>query len=215
MQYIIRDKRLVLKAMLVLVYIICIYVVHAQLHDSQQRLSIGWLMLSAALLLLVLNDNGAQFPALLHQVDWESLLLVFALFVFMLCVDSLNLFTHLSDMLEDRLAGISRDRQRHTTTLVTIMWVYGPLAAIGNNDVVTSSLLESIKPLIEKTGCGALPVVVTFALAMGLGGCGSMFGSVSNILAVGIAQRHSVHVSFWRFFRYIKWVGSSKRVYLI
>lgn len=202
LQYVIRDKWLVFKALLVLAFVLCMYLTHALLHARLQRLSIGWLMLSAALLLVVLADNGAQLPRVLHQVDWESLLLVFALFVLMLCVDSLNLLLHLSSMLEEQLAGISRVWMRYTMTIVTIVWAYGPLAAICNNNIVTISLLDSIKNLIEKNKFEVLPVMVTFALAMGLGGSGCMFGSVSNILAVGIAEKHGVRMSFWKFLRY-------------
>lgn len=202
LQYEIRDKWLVFKALLVLAYILGMYLVHALLHARLQRPSIGWLMLSAALLLVVLADNGAQMPRLLHQVDWESLLLVFALFVLMLCVDSLNLLVHLSSMLEKQLSDISRDWLRYTMTIVTIVWAYGPLAAICNNNIVTISMLHSVENLIEKNKFDALPIIVTFALAMGLGGSGCMFGSVSNILAVGIAERHGVRVSFWKFLRY-------------
>lgn len=79
--------------------------------------------------------------------------------------------------------------------------MFGPIAALINNVPMTSSMLVVVDRLLRDYDLRSMPVFVTLALSMGLGGNGSMFGSVSNIIAMDVAEQHGVRISFWEFFR--------------
>lgn len=220
-KYGIYDKCLLIKVCVTVAYVVVMYAVHAI--PGFARMNCGWVMFTGALLLIVLCDNGAAVPQLVHQVEWGTLLFVAAVFVMVEGLRLLGLFRRIGDVLE--VFALSADQSsaaQMSMAVFVIIWVsvgaffpmgnlelelhlciskqfFGSMATLLNNAPVTIALLPVIDRVIVTMNLRALPIVQSFALAMGLGGSGCLFGAASNVLAVDMAQSHGVPVSFGSF----------------
>ena len=118
-QYPIRNKKLLIKSAITLVFVIVFFFLHAAPHI--QRLSIGWVALLGAILLLLLADRR-DIEAVMGHVEWTTLLFFAALFVLMEALTELGLIEWIGAQTESVIKACP-ENARLAVAILLILWV--------------------------------------------------------------------------------------------
>lgn len=126
MQYVIRDKWLAYKGAIVLLFMAIMFSLHAVPYF--QSMSYGWVMVCSVFLLIILCDNGAQFPQLVHQVEWNAMVFVTALFIMMECMYRLGFVQFIGNVFNEHVIANLVDAHDSpnialSLVIVVIIWV--------------------------------------------------------------------------------------------
>ena len=93
-------------------------------------------------------------------------------------------------------------------TILIVMWVCGTVAAVTNNVSFTAAVVSIIAIFMQNApGFNGDPVVQELmwwglALAVCLGGNGSLVGAAANLVTAGLAEKAGYKLSFKDFMRY-------------
>lgn len=118
-QYPIRNKTLLVKSAVTLVFVITFFFLHSV--PSIQRLSLGWTALLGAILLLILADRE-DMEAVLARVEWSTLLFFAALFILMESLAVLGLIEWIGRQTENVIMACSEET-RLAVAILIILWV--------------------------------------------------------------------------------------------
>jgi len=157
-------------------------------------LSVGVIGLLSGLILSNLVFKKVPFLEVLKEIEWDSLLFFSALFVQVGALEKVGFLT----MITDFIAGFSGN---FVALLLIIVWGIGLASAFINNIPFVALMIPVIYDLQAKlTGQPDLDLL-WWALALGacLGGNATIIGSSSGLLAVDMAKKSGVKVSFMDF----------------
>ncbi|MFA6717338.1 MAG: hypothetical protein WCS27_18300, partial [Victivallaceae bacterium] len=92
-------------------------------------------------------------------------------------------------------------------TVLVVMWISGICASIMNNVSYTAAIVSVVAAFLVTTPAFAAPAARELmwwglALAVCLGGNGTLVGAAANLVTVGIAEKSGLQVSFKDFLRY-------------
>ncbi|KAF4522034.1 hypothetical protein B566_EDAN010911 [Ephemera danica] len=198
-KYPIRDRWLLAKCGVTLVFVITLFFIHSVPGVS---LSLGWTALLGALLLLVLADNE-DLEGVLARVEWSTLLFFAALFILMEALSRLGLIAWIGRQTEALVLSVPDEGSRLAVAVILILWVSAIASAFVDNIPLTTMMIRVVTSL-----CGSaelhlpLPPLV-WALAFGacLGGNGTLIGASANVVCAGVAEQHGYRFTFLQFFR--------------
>jgi Na+/H+ antiporter NhaD/arsenite permease-like protein len=188
----IRDGRLLVVSLAVLVVILAAFVLHTVLDLEPAVVAIvgGLLLLAASRL------DAAEVA---KDVEWETLAFFAGLFVMVGALVHTGVMQELStragDVVEGRLFGAS----------MLLLWASGALSAFVNNIPYVASMSPIVDGLVARAGGGATdPSVLWWSMLLGgdLGGNATAVGASANVVVLGIAARNGHPISFWQFTRY-------------
>lgn len=118
-KYPIKNKILLGKSAITLVFVVSFFFLHSV--PNLQRLSLGWTALIGAVLLLILYDRE-DMEAILHHVEWSTLLFFAALFVLMEALAELGLIEWIGDQTESVILSVG-EGSRLAVAILIILWV--------------------------------------------------------------------------------------------
>jgi Na+/H+ antiporter NhaD/arsenite permease-like protein len=184
----IRDRRLLVQSLAVLVVVLAGFVLHPILHYQPSVVA----LLGAGLLIAVTRVRTEQA---LQDVEWSTLAFFMGLFVM---VGGL-VKTGVLATLAQAVAGFAGTNLAGFTAV--LLWGSGVLSGIVDNIPYVASMSPVVADLIGPDG---QPQVLWWALALGadLGGNATLIGASANVVVAGIAARNGVPIGFWRFTRY-------------
>lgn len=167
-QYPIRNKTLLVKSAVVLVFVVTFFFMHS-LPDIQ-RLSLGWTALLGAILLLILADRE-DMESVLARVEWSTLLFFAALFVLMESLAELGLIDWIGTQTENVILTVGEE-SRLAVALMIILWVSAIASAFVDNIPLTTMMIKVSISLAEKPNLNLPLQPLIWALALGacLGG---------------------------------------------
>jgi len=197
----IRDKRLLIKSLVVIILTMTGFVFHGMLHMEPATIALS----GAALLLLI---SGTENPhKLFAEVEWSTLFFFIGLFIIIGAIVKVGLIKWLSVKLlmltQGNLFGTS----------MAVLW----FSAFASAFVDNIPYVATMNPLIinmakqlwpDLTGSallhnpGLMPVWWSLALGACLGGNGTAIGASANVIVVGIAEKMDRPISFARFMLY-------------
>lgn len=119
LQYPIRNKNLLIKSGIALAFTITFFFLHAA--PDIQKLSIGWVALLGAILLLTMADRD-DLESVMHHVEWTTLLFFAALFVLMESLSELGLIAWIGKQTESVIFAVNEDA-RLAVAIIIILWV--------------------------------------------------------------------------------------------
>lgn len=128
LQYPIRNKVLLVKSSVTLVFVVSFFFLHSM--PDLQKLSLGWTALLGAILLLILADRE-DMEAVLARVEWSTLLFFAALFVLMESLTELGLIDWIGKQTENIILSVGEEA-RLAVAILLILWV--------SNDTVFQNL---------------------------------------------------------------------------
>ncbi len=208
--YKITNVRLLIKCSLIFTVTLILFFLNpfvAEIH-----LTIGWISIMSALTLLAASANNSEetpikdghagigFEAIMHKIEWSTLLFFSALFIFMKCIEELGLLGFLGDNMSDLIKSCN-EKDRLAIALVILTVLSAVISSLIDNIPFTTAMIPIILQLSEQTQLPLEPLVYALALGSCLGGNGTLIGASCNLVAAGIAEQHGYKITFSRFCR--------------
>ncbi|KAL7044107.1 hypothetical protein ACKWTF_001787 [Chironomus riparius] len=198
--YPIRKKGLLIKSGIALIFILVLFFVQSipEIH----RLSLGWSALIGILFLLIIS-NRDDMEAILHRVEWPTLLFFAAMFVLMEAVERMGFIAWIGSGTESLIKGVSKD-YRLAVAIIIILWVSALTSAFVESLPVTQMMVKIVISLAAnpKLGLPLQPLVWAMAFGPALGGNGTLVGASANIICAGIAEQHGYKMTFMDFLKF-------------
>lgn len=154
--------------------------------------------------------------ALMHRMEWSTLLFFASMFVTMECLARLGLINWIGKQSEMIIQSVGED-YRLVVAIIIILWVNSvwrcDCSQIVTNifeqvSALTSSLVDSVavasmmvRVVVSLAGNSSLglplqPLVWALVFGVSLGGNGTLYGASANVMCSDIAQQHGYKVSF-------------------
>lgn len=139
--YPIKKKGLLIKSAICLIFILALFFVESipEIH----RLSLGWSALLGVILLLIISERD-DMDAILHRVEFSTLLFFAAMFVLMEAVERMGFIAWIGSGCEDIIKSVSKD-YRLAVAIIIILWVSGLTSAFVDSIPVTQVKIFAIK----------------------------------------------------------------------
>ncbi len=184
----IRDKRLLVKSLVVLAVVLVAFVLHPVLGYEPSVVA----LLGAGLLVAIARVTTEES---LQDVEWSTLAFFAGLFIMVGGLVNAGvlgaLTSSLSGFAEGNLLAFNG----------VLLWGSGLLSGVVDNIPYVASMAPVIAELV---GADGEPQVLWWSLALGadLGGNATLIGASANVVVAGIAARNGHPIGFWQFTRY-------------
>jgi Na+/H+ antiporter NhaD/arsenite permease-like protein len=187
----IRDGRLLLISLAVLIVVTAAFVLHTVLHLEPSVVA-----LVGGLCLLALSRLDAQDVA--KDVEWPTLVFFAGLFVMVGALVNTGVIERLARAASDATEG------RLLLASMTLLWASAVLSAIVDNIPYVATMTPIVSELVTASGPASQSQVLWWALALGadLGGNATAVGASANVVVLGLAERAGRRITFWEFTRY-------------
>ena len=197
--YPIKNKGLLIKSGIALAFILVLFFV--QSIPEIRKLSLGWSALIGILFLLIICERD-DMDAILHRVEWPTLLFFAAMFVLMEAVERMGFIAWIGNGCEDIIKSVSKD-YRLAVAIIIILWVSALTSAFVESLPVTQMMLKIVVSLARNTKLGLPiePLVWALAFGPGLGGNGTLVGASANVIGAGITEQHGYKMTFMDFLK--------------
>lgn len=197
--YPIKKKGLLIKSGVALIFILVLFFV--QSIPEIRKLSLGWSALIGIIFLLIIS-NRDDMDAILHRVEWPTLLYFAAMFVLMEAVERMGFIAWIGSGTESIIKGVSKD-YRLAFAIIIILWVSALTSAFVESLPVTQMMVKIVVSLAgnAKLGLPLQPLVWALAFGPALGGNGTLVGASANVICAGIAEQHGYKMTFMDFLK--------------
>jgi Na+/H+ antiporter NhaD/arsenite permease-like protein len=187
----IRDRRLVVISLAVLVAVLLAFTLHTVL-----GLEPSVVALLGGLLLLALSRLDAGEVA--ADVEWPTLVFFAGLFVMVGALVATGVIDTVARAATDAVEG-----KLWPATLL-LLWASAGLSAIVDNIPYVATMSPIVAELVDASGGVDKAEVLWWALAIGadFGGNATAVGASANVVVLGIAARAGHPISFWGFTKY-------------
>lgn len=208
-----------------LTFVLCGFFFHSLPYID--RLSLGWIALLGAILLLILSDRR-DIESILDRVEWSTLLFFAVLFILMESLAKLSLIEWIGRQTENVILMVSEE-YRLTVAILIVLWVSAIASAFVDNIPLTTMMIRVTISLSEKAALSLPLQPLIWALSFGacLGGKepdlyiqtkfkyflmnfwffflgnGTLIGASANIICAGVAEQHGYRITFIHFFKYV------------
>lgn len=179
----IKDWELLKKSLLVLGITIIGFVLHGTLHLESATIAI-----SGAILLLLVSHQKPE--AVLNEVEWPTIFFFIGLFVL---VGGLKATGVISELARWSLSITHGDLQQ---TSLLVLWVSAIFSAFIDNIPFVATMIPMIQEMGQLTGMNLEPMWWALSLGACLGGNGTLIGASANVIVAGIADKHSIPLTF-------------------
>ncbi|NGO46742.1 ArsB/NhaD family transporter [Streptomyces ureilyticus] len=186
----IRDPRLLVQGLVVLVLVVIGFVLHPVLHYEPSVVA----LLGAGLLIAV---STVETGEVLGEVEWPTLAFFAGLFIMIGGLIETGVIGEVSKTLADAIG----DNELGGSML--LLSASAVLSGIVDNIPYVATMAPITSDLVESMG-GSGDHVMWWALAIGadLGGNATAIGASANVVVLGIAERNRQPISFWQFTKY-------------
>lgn len=197
LKYPIKKKALLIKSGVVLAFILGLFLVESI--PEFHRLSLGWSALLGVILLLIISGRD-DMDAILHRVEFSTLLFFAAMFVLMEAVERMGFITWIGSGCEEIIKSVSKD-YRLAVAIIIILWVSALTSAFVDSIPVTQMMVKIVISIAAKLSLPLQPLVWALAFGPCLGGNGTLVGASANVICAGIAEQHGYKMTFMDFFK--------------
>ena len=137
----------------------------------------------------------------LEKIEWSTLFFFIGLFVLVSGAEQAGLMDKLGHLLT------FTEGWPLLLTVLTVMWVSGIAAAVMNNVSFTAAMVTIVAAFLNSSPTFATPEARHLmwwglALAVCLGGNGTIVGAAANLITAGISEKAGHKVTFREFFAY-------------
>lgn len=178
------NKRLLKRLLVVFFGVIALFVIHEQMDLEMATIALT----GAAVATLI---SGKTFDEVVKSVEWDSIFLFIGLFMLSFALEEVGIIGHLGD-------ALARVAHGDMVLRLAIIWISG-LSSAFIGAVPTVTVMIPVLRGIEYTS-----TIHWYCLALGasLGGIGTLVGTASNIVGVGMLENHiGSKITYSRFFR--------------
>lgn len=185
-----KDVILLKKSLGVLTLVMIAFVLHSFLHLEPSIVA----LFGAGVLVAI---SGLKPGDYVQDVEWSTLIFFAGLFIMVGGLVGSGALAELSSFLKDLFAG---NTQLAALSILSISAVLSGI--IDNIPYVTA-----MSPVISDLSVGLVgrqEHVLWWSLAFGadFGGNATIIGASANVVAIGLAAKAGIHISFWKFAKY-------------
>jgi Na+/H+ antiporter NhaD/arsenite permease-like protein len=186
----IRDPRLLVISLVVLVIVTAAFVLHTVLH-----LEPAVVALLGGLILLVLSRLDAA--AVAKDVEWPTLIFFAGLFVMVGALVNTGVIEVISKAATEAVEG------NLLLATIGLLWGSAALSAIVDNIPYVATMSPIVADLVAADGTGESQVLWwSLALGADFGGNATAVGASANVVVLGLAASAGQPISFWTFTKY-------------
>jgi len=181
----IRDRRLLVVSLVVLILVTAGFVLHTVLHLEPSVVA-----LVGGLVLLAASRLDAEQVA--KDVEWPTLVFFAGLFVMVGALVNTGVIDQVATAAADATEG------RLLLASMALLWVSAALSAIVDNIPYVATMSPVVAEIVETTGGAGQSNALWWSLALGadLGGNATAVGASANVVILGMAERSGRHISF-------------------
>ncbi len=191
----IRSKPLLRKCLFTLVVTISLFCLHGQIPGWALESGTVAVVGASLLLLMTMPRREKMLELVFSKVEWMTIFFFIGLFVL---VGGLEVNGVIKWMAEQTMALTGGEA---TVTTLAVLWLSAIMSAFVDNIPFVATMI----PLIQDMGAMGYENMepLWWALSLGacLGGNGTVIGASANVVALSIARKHNVVVSFWGFMK--------------
>jgi Na+/H+ antiporter NhaD/arsenite permease-like protein len=184
----IKDKRLLIKCLIVLGLTVIGFVLHGSLGFESSTIAIS----GAVLLLLV---SGMKSEKILKEVEWKTIFFFAGLFMLVGGIEQAGVL----EFIANGIYNIAGDNLLLLT--MSILWFSAILSAFVDNIPFTATMIPLLKDIGSISGIALGPLWWALSLGACLGGNGTIIGASANVVASGMAEDNGHKISFIAYFK--------------
>ncbi|MGN0874808.1 MAG: SLC13 family permease [Akkermansia sp.] len=190
----IRCRRLLVKCGISLGFTIILFCLHGRVPGWDLESGSAALAGAALLLLISMPDRTERLEEVFAKVEWTTIFFFIGLFVLVGGLEMQGIIKWMAQQATDLTGG-----DVTASTMVILM-----LSAVMSSFVDNIPFVATMIPLIKDMVIEGSKEPLWWALSMGacLGGNGTVIGASANVVALAIARKHGLEVSFLQFMKY-------------
>ncbi|HCZ07458.1 MAG: hypothetical protein PWP37_1638 [Thermotogota bacterium] len=180
----ITDKKLLRRLLIIFIAVIALFIIHEQMDMEMATIA----LMGAAVATLV---SRKTFDEVVKSVEWDSIFLFVGLFMLSFALEEVGIIDYL-------VGSITKIAHGDMALRLAIVWISGISSAfIGAVPTATVMI-----PVLRGVEFSSLIHWYCLALGASLGGIGTLVGTASNIVGVGMLENHSGgQVTYSKFLR--------------
>ena len=185
-----KDRILLRKSLLVLALVLIAFTLHTITHMEPAVIA----LFGAGVLVAI---SGLRPKEYLPEVEWPTLVFFMGLFIMVGALVNVGALAKFADFLKEQFGGDL------SLASYSILGISALLSGIVDNIPYVASMVPVVSELTNSIG-SASPNALWTALAFGadFGGNATIIGASANVVAIGLAKRQGVEISFWQFAKY-------------
>lgn len=185
-----KDIVLLRKSLAVLTLVLIAFTLHAITHMEPAVIA----LFGAGALVTI---SGLKPKEYLPEVEWPTLVFFMGLFVMVGALVNVGALAKFADFLKEQFGA------NLSLASYSILGISAVLSGIVDNIPYVASMVPVVSELTASIGSSS-PNALWTALAFGadFGGNATIIGASANVVAIGLAKRQGVEISFWQFAKY-------------
>jgi Na+/H+ antiporter NhaD/arsenite permease-like protein len=185
-----QNTKLLKKSLLVLTLVLIAFALHTVTHMEPAVIA----LFGAGVLVAI---SGLKPKDYLPEVEWSTLVFFMGLFIMVGALVNVGALAKFAEFLKDQFGG------NLATASYSILGISAVLSGIVDNIPYVASMVPVVSDLNAAIGA-ANPNALWTALAFGadFGGNATIIGASANVVAIALAKRQGIEISFWQFAKY-------------
>jgi Na+/H+ antiporter NhaD/arsenite permease-like protein len=185
-----KDEVLLKKSVIVLVLVMIAFVTHSIMHLEPSIIA----LLGAGVLVTI---SGLKPKDYVQDVEWSTLVFFAGLFIMVGALVNVGALAEFADYLKSIFGSDTK------LAAVSILGISAVLSGLIDN----IPYVASMSPVVAELSIGLTGTrehVLWWALAFGadFGGNATIIGASANVVAIGLAHKAGIKISFWQFAKY-------------
>lgn len=191
----IRSKPLLRKCLFTLVVTIALFCLHGQIPGWTLESGTVAVVGASLLMLMVMPRREKVLELILSKVEWTTIFFFIGLFVLVGGLEVNGIIKWMAAGTMDLTGG------DHTVTTISILWLSAIMSAFVDNIPFVATMIPLIQDMGAMGYSNLEPLWWALSLGACLGGNGTVIGASANVVALSLARKHGLSVSFWQFMK--------------
>lgn len=184
----IKDKKLLIKSIVVISLILIGFVFHNVIHLDSCVVA-----LSGATIILLIGKQDVE--EILASIEWSTIAFFVGLFVIVGGLQEVGIINKIAMLLIDATKG------HMILTMLIILWLSAIISSFLDNIPFVATLIPLILTM-QTQGIDVMPLWWATSLGACLGGNGTLIGASANVVLANVGQKNGYPISFKEYFKF-------------
>lgn len=186
----ITDKTLTIKSLLVLSGVLIAFSFHTLLHVEPAVIA----LFGAGILVAISGLKPKDYVA---DIEWATLVFFIGLFIMVGALVNVGALGNFADFLK----GLFGENIPLAT--FSILGISAVISGVVDNIPYVASMTPVVGDLVIGIADGSQQALwIALAFGADFGGNATIIGASANLVAIGLAKKNGIHISFWQFAKY-------------